>query len=397
MSAPLLLEGLRVIEFSHMVMGPSCGLVLADLGADVIKVEPAGAGDNTRRLAGSGAGFFASFNRNKRSLAVDLKSEKGLALVRRLIATADVVTENFRAGALDALGLGYDALAKDNPRLIHCAMKGFLTGPYENRAALDEVVQMMGGLAYMTGPPGRPLRAGASVNDIMGGMFAAIGILAAVNERHRTGRGRSIKAGLFENCMYLMASHMMQFTVTGQAAAPMPNRLASWAVYDIFDVAGGSQIFIGVVTDTQWTAFCDAFGLPALKADPALATNRERVLHRERFMPELRAMFGAMARDRVLAECARIGLPFAPINRPEDMFDDPHLAHPGAMVEVKLPGGGTARSPALPLEFEGGRPGLRRDIPEAGQHSAELCRELGLSQSEIDALFRTGGVTGGSG
>jgi CoA-transferase family III len=190
-------------------------------------------------------------------------------------------------------------------------MKGFLTGPYENRAALDEVVQMMGGLAYMTGPPGRPLRAGASVNDIMGGMFAAIGILAAVNERHRTGRGRSIKAGLFENCMYLMAPHMMQFTITGRAAAPMPDRLASWAVYDIFDLAGGSQIFIGVVTDTQWTAFCDAFDLPALKADPALATNRERVQHRERFMPQLRAMFGAMAREHVLAECERIGLPFA--------------------------------------------------------------------------------------
>jgi crotonobetainyl-CoA:carnitine CoA-transferase CaiB-like acyl-CoA transferase len=394
MSAPLLLDGVRVVEFSHMVMGPSCGLVLADLGADVIKVEPAGAGDNTRRLAGSGAGFFVSFNRNKRSLAVDIKSKKGLALVRRLIATADVVTENFRPGALDALGLGYASLAVDNPRLIHCSMKGFLTGPYENRAALDEVVQMMGGLAYMTGPPGRPLRAGASVNDIMGGMFAVIGILAALNERQRTGTGRSLKTGLFENCMYLMGPHMMQFALTGQAAAPMPNRLASWAVYDVFDVADGSQVFIGVVTDTQWAVFCDAFGLPELKADPALATNRDRVLARDRFMPRLHAIFAAMPRDRVLAECERIGLPYAPINRPEDMFGDPHLAHPGAMVPVRLPGGGAARAPALPLEISGARPGLYRDIPAAGQHSAELCRELGLAPDDIADLFRTGGLTG---
>jgi crotonobetainyl-CoA:carnitine CoA-transferase CaiB-like acyl-CoA transferase len=393
MSAPLLLEGVRVVEFSHMVMGPSSGLVLADLGADVIKVEPAGEGDNTRRLAGSGAGFFASFNRNKRSLAVDLKSEKGIALVKRLIATADVVTENFRPGALDKLGLGYEALARDNPRLIHCSMKGFLAGPYENRAALDEVVQMMGGLAYMTGPPGRPLRAGASVNDIMGGMFAVIGILAALNDRHRTGKGRQLKAGLFENCMYLMTTHMMQFAVTGKPAAPMPERLAAWAVYDVFEVADG-QVFVGVVTDTQWAAFCDAFFLSELKADPALATNRDRVLCRERFMPRLREMFAAMPRARVLAECERIGLPFAPINRPEDMFDDPHLNHPGAMVEMTLPDGVKARAPSLPLEIGGERPGLHRDIPAAGQHSEDICRELGLSDDEIADLLGAGGITG---
>ncbi len=394
MSAPPLLAGLRVVEFSHMVMGPSCGLVLADLGADVIKVEPVGSGDNTRRLTGSGAGFFVSFNRNKRSLAVDVKSEKGLQLIKRLIATADVVTENFRPGALDALGLGYEALTKDNPRLIYCSMKGFLAGPYEHRAALDEVVQMMGGLAYMTGPPGRPLRAGASVNDIMGGMFAVIGILAALHERQRSGRGRALKAGLFENCMYLMGPHMMQFAVTGTPAAPMPARLASWAVYDVFDVADGSQVFIGVVTDTQWTAFCDAFGLPEFKDDPTLATNRERVTARDRFMPRLRDMFAALPRERVLAVCERIGLPFAPINRPEDMFDDPHLNHPGSMVHMTLPDGRKTRAPALPLEFDGKRPGLVRDAPSVGQHSEDLCRELGLSPDDIDALFGAGTVSG---
>jgi crotonobetainyl-CoA:carnitine CoA-transferase CaiB-like acyl-CoA transferase len=390
MTAPLLLKGIRVIEFSHMVMGPSSGLVLADLGADVIKVEPAIKGDNTRSLSGSGAGFFATFNRNKRSLAVDLKSEKGKALVKKLIAGADVFTENFRSGALDNLGFCYEELSRENPRLIHCSMKGFLSGPYENRVALDEIVQMLGGLAYMTGPPGQPLRAGASVNDIMGGMFAVIGILAALNERHITGKGRSIKAGLFENCMYLMAPHMMQYSMTGKAAAPMPNRLASWAVYDVFQTQDNSQVFLGVVTDTQWVHFCKRFGLSDLLDDPALSSNRERVLARDRFMPRLRTIFLNLPRDKILSECEAIGLPFAPINRPEDMFNDPHLNFPGAMLNVTLPSGAKAPTPALPLEIDGKRLGLARDIPNIGEHSAEICRELGLPELEIQALLESG-------
>ena len=271
------LAGIKVVEFSHMVMGPSCGLILADLGADVIKVEPVPDGDNTRRLPGSGAGFFATFNRNKRSLALDLKTPEGIEFAKKLIQDADVVTENFRPGGIDALGLGYDVLKADNPGLIYCSLKGFLSGPYEQRAALDEVVQMMGGLAYMTGPPGRPLRAGASVNDIMGGMFAAIGILAALNERTRTGQGQLVKSALFENNMFLVAQHMIQFAVTGQPAAPMPERISAWAVYDVFPTSDGQQVFVGVVSDTQWRAFCDAFGLQDLLADPALSSNPQRV------------------------------------------------------------------------------------------------------------------------
>ncbi|HEX9463870.1 MAG TPA: CaiB/BaiF CoA-transferase family protein [Alphaproteobacteria bacterium] len=392
MSRPLPLQDIRVVEFSHMVMGPSCGLVLADLGADVIKIEPVGPssetmGDNTRRLPGSGAGFFPAYNRNKRSLALDLKSPKALALVQRLIAKADVVIENFRPGALDAMGLGYDALQAGNPGLIYCSLKGFLAGPYENRAALDEVVQMMGGLAYMTGPPGRPLRAGASVNDIMGGMFAVIGILAALHERKRTGDGQLVRSALFENNVFLVAQHMAQYAVTGKPAAPMPARLSAWAVYDVFETADGDPIFIGVVTDTQWRAFCEAFKRPDLLADLDLATNPQRVAARERVIPELRTLFKQYSRQDIVAICERVRLPFAPVTKPEDLFDDPHLAEPGAMVEVTLPDGRTMPIPALPLEMSGQRLGRRLDVPRAGEHSAAIAAELGLAPELIQELI----------
>jgi crotonobetainyl-CoA:carnitine CoA-transferase CaiB-like acyl-CoA transferase len=393
MNQILPLDGIKVVEFSHMIMGPSCGLVLADLGADVVKIEPSPHGDNTRRLAGSGAGFFPTFNRNKRSLAVDLKSAEGMALAKRLIARADVVTENFRPGALEAMGLGFEALRVENPRLIYCSLKGFLAGPYEKRAALDEVVQMMGGLAYMTGPSGRPLRAGASVNDIMGGMFAAIAVMAAVIERSRTGEGQYVKSALFENNMYLVAQHMLQYAVTGKPAAPMPERISAWAVYDVFVTSDGEQVFLGVVSDTQWRAFCAEFGLGDLLADPGLATNPQRVHARDDFMPRLRAMFAQMPRKQILETCERIGLPFAPITRPQEMFDDPHLNHPGAMVDVTLDNGVVAPVPVLPIEMKGKRLGLRRDIPRIGEHSAEIAAELGYGTEEVAALA-TQGVLG---
>ncbi len=392
MSAALPLEGVRVIEFSHMIMGPSSGLVLGDLGADVIKVEPVGAGDNTRRLPGSGAGFFPVFNRNKRSVALDLKAPEGLAFAKRLIQGADVVTENFRPGGLDAMGLGYEALRTDHPGLIYCSLKGFLPGPYEKRAALDEVVQMMGGLAYMTGPPGRPLRAGASVNDIMGGMFAAMGILAALIERGRTGRGQLVQSALFENNAFLVATHMAQFAVTGKPAAPMPARLSAWAVYDVFETADAEQIFVGVVSDTQWRAFCDAFVLPDLLADPALATNPLRVGARDRFMPALRDLFRGLTRAEASARCEAARLPFSPVMRPEDLLHDPQLATPGAMVEVTLADGRTMPVPALPIEMAGRRLGRRLDVPRVGEHSAAIAREAGYSPEEFDRLVAAGVV-----
>lgn len=372
-----------------MVMGPTCGVVLGDLGADVIKIEPVN-GDNTRTLPGSGAGFFISLNRNKRSFALDVKKPRGLAVARRLISRADVLIENFKPGGMDAIGLGYEGLKADNPRLIYCSLKGFLSGPYEHRAALDEVVQMMGGLAYMTGPPGRPLRAGAPVNDMMGGLFAVIGILAALQQRGKTGVGQHIKSSLYENTAFLVSTAMAQFAVTGQPAAPMPTRISAWAVYDVFDTADDLQIFIGVVTDTQWRAFCSTFHLADLAADRSLDTNSQRVAARDRVLPRLRALFKEFTRDELSRICEKVSLPFAPIMRPDELFDDPQLKSSGGMVEVSLPDGRKTSVPALPLELDGQRLGLRLDIPHAGEHSITIAEEIGLDQREIDALLRDG-------
>jgi len=386
MTSPQPLAGIKVVEFVHMVMGPSCGLVLADLGADVIKVEPSPDGDNTRRLIGSGSGFFAAMNRNKRSLAVDLKTPEGMALTLKLLAEADVLVENFRPGAMDKLGLGHAALSELNPRLVYCSCKGFLPGPYEHRTALDEMVQMMGGLAYMTGLPDRPLRAGSSVNDIMGGMFGAIGILSALHERHATGRGRHVQVGLFENNVLLMAQHMAQMAITGKAPLPMSTRQVAWPIYDIFATADDDQLFVGVVTDTQWRSFCVEFGLDDLATDPALMTQAQRVAARERFLPRVAAVLAGYTKAALSERCDALGLPFAPIGRPAELFDDPHLNASGGLVPITLPDGRSTKLPALPLVFDGDRPALYRDLPIVGQHTAEIARELGYSEAEIDKL-----------
>jgi crotonobetainyl-CoA:carnitine CoA-transferase CaiB-like acyl-CoA transferase len=393
-SAPLPLAGIRVVELVHMVMGPTAGLILADLGADVVKVEPAPEGDNTRRLMGGGAGFFVMFNRNKRSLAIDLKSPKGKEVLRNLIARADVVTENFRPGALDKLGFGQEAMCAMNPRLVYASLKGFLSGPYEQRTALDEVVQMMGGLAYMTGPLGRPLRAGTSVNDIMGGMFAVIAILAALRERDGTGNGQHVTASLFETCVLLSAQHMAAEAVTGRPMQPFPERASSaWGVYDIFETKDGAQLFVAMVTDTQFQSFCQEFGRADLAADPELATNNSRITARARLIPELGRFLKGFGKAELMQRFERIGVSYAPINTPHDLFDDPHLNASGGLLPLTLPDGRKARLPGMPMELSGAKIAVRRDPPLAGEHNAEILAELGYTRAEIAALIEEGVVS----
>jgi len=386
MSNRLPLEGIRVIEFVHVVMGPTCGLVLADLGAEVIKVEPID-GDHTRKLTASGAGFFPTYNRNKKSLAIDVKSVEGREIVLDLIKRADVVTENFRPGAMDKLGFGYKQLRDIRPELVYCSLKGFLAGPYDHRTGLDEMAQMMGGLAYMTGGKERPLRAGASVIDVMGGMFGTIAILAAICERRQTGKGQYVQSALYENCAFLMGQHMMEGFMTGKPVVPMPDRIRAWAVYDTFKTSEGEQMFVGIVTDTQWKLFCDALNRPDWLSDPALKSNPQRVEQRPRIIPEVTALFAKMTKSELIELCEKLGLPYAPIAKPEDLFTDPHLNASGGLADITLLNGVKTKVPALPVEMGGRRFGTRSDLPRVGEHTRELLHELGYSSTRTQDLI----------
>jgi len=387
------LAGLKVLEFTHTVMGPTAGLLFAELGADVVKVEPAPKGDHTRGLGGFGAGFFAAFNRNKRSLAIDLKKPAGQAAMHRLAATTDVVIENFGPGTMERLGCGYEQLEPFNPRLVYLALKGYLAGPYEHRPALDEVVQFQTGLAWMTGPPGQPLRAGASVIDIMGAVFGVVAAQAALRERETTGKGQRVSSALFESAAFLMSTHMAGMTATGLDARPMPARRGAWAIYEVFNTAGDGQLFIGVTSDQQWTRFVEEFDLQKLAADPRLATNVMRLAERSWLIPALQDVLAQLPQKEVEARCERANVSWAPVGQPKDLFADPHLLATGGLLDVYISrfGGGDGKTvglPALPIEFGVGRqrPGITRQPPRMGEHSAEVLREAGFSPDEVAAL-----------
>ena len=383
--AALPLEGIRVLEFGHTVMGPSSSMVLADLGADVIKVEPP-EGDRTRANVGFGSALFPVFNRNKRSISIDLKSEAGRAAIEKVIAGADALIENFAPGTMDRLGLGYKDLSKAHPRLVYCSLKGFLSGPYESRAALDEIVQFMGGLAYMTGPSGMPLRAGSSVVDIMGGMFGALGILAALRERERTGRGQLVESSLFESTAFLVAQHMGQEALTGKAPPPMPEKASSWAVYDPFKTSDGKTVFVGLTSDNHWRAFCTEFGVEEMLADPALKSNPLRARARDKIMPVVTAKFSAETFESLCAKLERLKIPFGPLAKPGDLFEDRHLNEGGRMLDVLLPTGKRAKLPGIPLDMDGRKPAVRRQPPEMGADTRAVLAEAGYTPAQIDEL-----------
>ena len=383
------LAGIRLLELGHTVMGPSCALVFADLGADVIKVEPL-EGERTRHNVGFGSGLFPLFNRNKRSIALDLKAEGGKSILRRLVTQADVLVENFAYGTLERLGFAYEQLSQINPRIVYCSLKGFLSGPYEQRPALDEVVQYMGGLAYMTGPRGQPLRAGASVVDLMGGMFGVVGIMAALRERERTGRGQKVQSALFESTAYMVAQHMSGQIVTGKEPPPMPHKASSWAIYETFITADKKTIFIAITSDNHWRAFCKEFQLSDLLTDPALKTNPQRAAEHDRIAPIVAGIVCKHTFDVMSQKLEILKIPFAPLAKPADLFDDPHLNQGHRMVETHFQNGKRAKLPALPLEMGNHTIGLRTQPPRKGEHTRAILAEAGFDGSEIDAWIAQG-------
>ncbi|MGQ9858568.1 MAG: CaiB/BaiF CoA transferase family protein [Thermodesulfobacteriota bacterium] len=387
MESDLPLRGIKVLDLGHAILGPTCGLILADMGADVIKVERAPEGDDTRRLKGFGVGFFHYFNRNKRSLALDLKQQEGKEVLERLIKKADVLLENFGPGTIDRLGFSYERCAQLNPRLIYCTLKGFMPGPYEKRPSLDNLVQMMGGLAYMTGPRGRPLRAGTSVIDIVGGMFGAMGIITALYERTRTGRGQFVRATLFEATAFLVGQHMAMAAITGEVPPPMPEGQMPWGIYDLFDTQDGEMIFLGVTSDQQWERFCEVFGLQDLACDERLRTNNDRVKERSWLIPRLKEEISRLSISEIVQRSEKASIPYAPIRRPDQLLEDPQLLEGGGLVQTVLPSGKKARLPKLPLRMDDYDFGLRREPPRVGEHTREILQEAGFSNEEIERLL----------
>ncbi len=372
------LAGIRVVEMTHMIMGPSCGMFLAFLGAEVIKVEPPD-GDKTRNLSGMGCAFFPTFNRGKKSVVLDTATAEGRAALERLLASADVFVENFRDVSLQKMGFDAETLRAKFPKLIVASCKGFLHGPYENRTAMDEVVQMMTGMAYMTGPTGRPLRIGSSANDIMAGLFGAFAVVASLYDRRDSEVGQTIRIGLFENCLLLIAQHMVQFDLEGEEAPPMPERKFSWPVYDIFTTRDGKPLFVGAVTEGQWKSLCGALGLGQFLVDPRLQNRRDQIAARAWTMPVIAQAIAARDSHDLTAALESIGIPFSPVARPAEMYDDPHVNRPGGLLPSRAPGGRSFRAPGLPFEVDG-LPLTPQDfdVPAIGADTADVLGELGL-------------------
>lgn len=376
------LQNLKVLEFTHAVMGPAAGLILADLGAEVIHIEPL-EGDSTRRLKGFGIGYHSFYNRNKKSLAIDIKSEKGKEIILKMVESADILVENFGPGTMERLGYGYEALNKINPKLVYCALKGFLSGPYEKRHAMDEVVQMMGGLAYMTGPVGQPLRAGTSVIDITGGMFGVIGILSAIYERQITGKGKFVKSALFETTAFLMGQHMAVSALTGVPVPPMPARVSAWSIYKTFESKDNQQVFVGIISEKHWERFCVAFEQNNWLADERLKTNNGRIDERDWFLPAVDELMKNYTKVEIIQKCEAADIPVAPIARPEDLFNDPQLNEGGSLFETIINENIHTKLPKIPLEIADSEIILKNNPPEIGENTKQILQDLGYENQEI--------------
>jgi crotonobetainyl-CoA:carnitine CoA-transferase CaiB-like acyl-CoA transferase len=391
------LHGVKVIELAQIMAGPTCGLMLADLGADVIKVEKLAGGDDARRyhepaIRGEPASFMM-LNRNKRSLAVDLKAPGGVDVVERLIAGADVVIENYRKGALDKLGLGYDALHARYPRLVYCAISGYgRTGPYADKGGFDLIAQGFAGIMSFTGEPGGPpVKSGTSIADINAGILAALGVVSALLARATTGRGQLVDTSLMEAAVQQTYWQAAVFFATGIHAGPTGSAHLLTAPYQAFATRDG-WINVGGANQANWERIARVIGRPELVDDPRFATNADRM----RNIAELTRLISERLGERTSAEWIRdfeaAGVPVGPVNRIGDMLADPQVAARDMVIELDHPRAGRTRALGMPIKLSDGRADLTRPAPLLGQHSREILDGLGYTTAEIAALERAGAI-----
>jgi crotonobetainyl-CoA:carnitine CoA-transferase CaiB-like acyl-CoA transferase len=384
------LEGIRVLELGHIVAGPTAGLILADLGADVVKIEDPSRGGDQARKSPMGASTFFFLNRNKRSFALNLREPEGKELFIRFATGCDVVLDNYAPGVLDRLGVDFETVSKVNPRIIYCSINGFLKGPYARRPALDEVAQMMGGIAYMTGLQDQPLRIGASVTDISVATYGVIGILAALLQRNITGRGQRLKSGLFETVVFWVGQHLAHYAISGEAPLPMPVRKMGsrfrWGVFDLFRAADEKQVFIGITSNRHWESFCSQFAEPELLSHPDLQDNEARTRARDWLLPRVQEIVARYGSKDLMAKLEEAEVPYAPVNTPADLYDDPYLSGDESRLLPVSAGEKTVRLPALPFESDEFHFSVRRQPPRLGEHTLEILQELGSPQADIDRL-----------
>jgi crotonobetainyl-CoA:carnitine CoA-transferase CaiB-like acyl-CoA transferase len=384
------LSGIRVLELARILAGPWAGQILADLGADVIKVEREGLGDDTRQWGppfveakngeNLGGSYYHSCNRGKRSIALDFESERGRRIVRKLAMRSDILIENFKLGGLKKFGLDYESLSKDNPRLIYCSITGFgQTGPYAHRAGYDLIIQGMGGIMSITGEPDRePMRLGVAFADVFTGVYSVVGILAALHERARTGRGAHLDLALFDTMAGVLANQALSYLVSGKAPGRMGNAHPTVVPYQVFPTADGHMI-IAVGNDGQFAKFCRILGIAELAQDPRYRTNGDRVVNRDSLIPQLTARTAQRTRADLLEQCEAAGVPAGPINTIDEVFKDPQIIARGMQIAPKseLAKGGVIPGVRTPIIIDGWPAASDLPPPDVGQHGEEILREIG--------------------
>ncbi len=392
------LKGVKVIELAHVMAGPTCGLMLADLGADVIKVEKIPGGDDTRSFlppaVGDESAAFLMMNRNKRGVAVDLKSEDGKRVLHRLLENADVLTESYRRGAMERMGLGYEALKHDYPRLVYCSVSGFgRTGPYADRAGFDLVAQGMSGLMSITGEgPGRPpVKVGAPVSDITAGILAAMGVVAALHAREKTGAGQLVDTSLFEAGITLTYWQSAIALATGKAPGPMGSAHPLNAPYQAFETKDG-WITVGAANQTNWLRLVELLGRQDLAADPRFKTNADRIQHQAVLAEALAPDFKKRASAEWLELFERAKLPAGPVLDVLQMQENEQTLAREMVVETRHSKLGTVKTIGLPIKFSATPGGVQRGAPLYGEHTREVLREHGFSDAEIDRMARAGAI-----